>query len=144
MIRRLAIALVFLLGATVVSFAQGVQICYQGASGLNCQAVSASTPLPVTGGQGTTTYTPIAGSAQYNFTVASATPLTVPTGANFARVSCAGQTVDYTIDGTTPTSSVGFALTVGAYLYLQSNAAIKAWKGIQTASTATCDADYYQ
>ena len=104
---------------------------------------SSTNPVP-TGGGGGTANNPIVGTAQYGFAVTSATALTVPAGTTLAVVECGGQTVNYTWDGTVPTSTKGFPLTVGQYLYAQSLAAATALQIIQTASAATCNASYFK
>jgi hypothetical protein len=55
------------------------------------------------------TSTPV-GSHTSNGTLGSAVTLTKPAGANVIIIQCTGQNVRYTLDGTTPTTTVGFLL----------------------------------
>lgn len=54
------------------------------------------------------------GTHQTDTTISSATVLTLPSGANGVLLQCTGQNVRYTLDGTTPTSTVGFVLVANA------------------------------
>jgi hypothetical protein len=64
MIRNLLFVLFVLLIGCASADAAGVQICYQGATGLNCVPVSVANPLPVSfTGQYPTGSTPITGNS---------------------------------------------------------------------------------
>lgn len=54
-------------------------------------------------------YRPVGAHTQDN-TFSSAKAIAIPDGANGLLVQCATQNVRYTIDGTTPTATVGFLL----------------------------------
>lgn len=69
-------------------------------NGGNATPVAPATPLPV----GACTCTPVTPS-QNNVSIASATGLTVPTGATYAVVQAVGGPAYYTYDGSTPTAS---------------------------------------
>lgn len=56
----------------------------------------------------------LVGSHQTDTTVSSATVLALPSGANGVLLQCTGQNIRYTLDGTTPTASVGFVLVANA------------------------------
>lgn len=56
----------------------------------------------------------IIGSHTRNTSLSSAVAITLPAGANALLVQCTGQNVKYTLDGTTPTSSVGFVMVANA------------------------------
>lgn len=53
------------------------------------------------------------GAHTTNGTLSSAVTLTRPTGADVLIIQAFAQNVRYTLDGTTPTSTTGFQLTVG-------------------------------
>jgi hypothetical protein len=122
-------AIAAIIGGTVV--ARAIQTNYLGTvfiadSTTPTQQLKVNADGSLNVDSGGTSYSPIASSAQYGLTIATAKTLTVPSGATFATVQAVGQTVSYTTDGTTPTASTGQTLTAGQYLYLQSNASIVA------------------
>lgn len=53
------------------------------------------------------------GAHQNDTTISTATTLTRPTGGNRILFQALVQNIRYTLDGTTPTASVGFRLTAG-------------------------------
>ena len=53
----------------------------------------------------------IVGSHTQNGTISAATVLSVPATANGLLVQCTTKNIRYTLDGTTPTASIGFLLT---------------------------------
>lgn len=80
---------------------------------------------------------------QYGFSVNSAVFLTPPAGATYAVITCSATTA-YTLDGTTtPTSSVGQQLAVGAQLNLYGSSVITNAQLIATGGTGTCTAYYF-
>ena len=138
---RLGLTLIALLLSIAAASAQGVQICYQVAGQLNCQAVGSAFPLPVTGGApfGFTPLTP----SQNGVTVVSATALTVPTGATYAVVCVESQAVRWTWDGTTtPTASVGEPIPSGSCVAFSGASVLANLKFIQQTSAATIDVEY--
>lgn len=50
------------------------------------------------------------GSHTQNTSLSTAQTIAIPDGANALLVQCTGQNVRYTLDGTTPTATVGFVL----------------------------------
>lgn len=54
------------------------------------------------------------GAHSANAVIATATVLTKPAGATAIRIQTIGQAVRYTLDGTTPTATVGFQLAAAA------------------------------
>jgi hypothetical protein len=91
-------------------------------------------------------YIPMVATGQHNLATAAAVALTVPNGANYAVVQVKVATVNYTTDGTTPTTSLGMTLSVGSTLTLSGYPSILAFKAINAsaASGATIDVEYYQ
>ena len=85
-------------------------------------------------------YTPCSGT-QYGLSVASAASLTVPADAEFATVVAAGA-ARYTLDGTTPTASVGIPLSAGVPVEFRGRAMLKALKIFGT--TTTVDVAYFK
>lgn len=57
--------------------------------------------------------TPV-GSHGSDATISAATEIAVPAGANAMQLQATGQNVRYTVDGTTPSASVGFVLVADA------------------------------
>ncbi len=53
------------------------------------------------------------GSHTRNAALSSAVTLTKPSGAGLIILQCETQNVKFTLDGTTPTATVGFLLTAG-------------------------------
>lgn len=53
------------------------------------------------------------GAHTVNSSIGSATPISVPSGANALLVQATVQNIRYTIDGSTPTPSAGFTLKAG-------------------------------
>ena len=51
------------------------------------------------------------GSHTQTNSIASATEITIPSGATRVVMQCATQNVRYTLDGTTPTTTLGFLIT---------------------------------
>jgi len=142
-IRISGAALFALLLWTTLASAQGTQICFQAPSGINCQAVNALNPLPVAGSTGAPyAYTPLTPS-QNGLGVASATALTIPTGATYAVVCSETQGVRWTWDGTTtPTASVGTPLAAGQCAAFSGAGVLANLKFIQQTATATIDVEY--
>lgn len=87
---------------------------------------------------------PIAGASQYGVTIASATPLTVPSNATYAVVCVEGTGARFTVDGTTPTASVGMPLLQNQCVSLQTNTTLQRFQIIQQAASATFDVSYYR
>lgn len=82
---------------------------------------------------------------QSNVSIASATSLTAPSGATYAVVQVKVANALYTMDGSTsPTTSIGFPLSVGASLAVSGAAAIAAFKIIGSTSGATMDVEYFK
>lgn len=54
------------------------------------------------------------GTHQQDTTIATATVLTLPSGANGMLLQCTGTNVRYTLDGTAPTTTRGFVLVANA------------------------------
>lgn len=52
----------------------------------------------------------IVGAHTQDTTISSATVIALPAGANGLLIQATGQAIRYTLDGTTPTSSLGFVL----------------------------------
>jgi hypothetical protein len=87
-------------------------------------------------------YTPLSPS-QNGLTVASATALTIPTGATYAVVCIEGAAIRYTWDGTTtPTASVGSPIAAGSCAPFSGAAILANLKFIQVTATATIDVEY--
>lgn len=72
----------------------------------------------------------------------TAKALTVPAGTLLAIITPSGQSVRWRDDGTNPTSSAGYPLSVGAELQYDSTD-IASLKFIETAASATLDVCYY-
>jgi hypothetical protein len=88
--------------------------------------------------------TPVAGG-QYALSVGSGSPttLTVPTGATHAIVSVdsGGSDIRWTVDGTTPTATVGVVLSAGDAMLVDS---VAAFKMIGRTATATAQVAYFK
>jgi hypothetical protein len=103
------------------------------------------TSLQVTPGSGQTVfclpYLPL--GFQQLTSLASATGLSVPTGATAALITCEVASVRYRDDGTNPTAAVGMIMGPGAspLLYAGSLAAISF---IQVSAGAVLDVSYYK
>lgn len=148
--RKITLALFLLVAGIDLAAAQSVvRPCYE-VPGQPCQTVSTSTPLPVAVESGGSTpgagsqpynYTAVAGG-QYNLGVVTSTALTVPATALQAQVCAAGNSVNYTFDGTTVTASVGMPLTTGQCIQFSGATLLAALRFIQTAATATLNVSY--
>ena len=84
---------------------------------------------------------PLAGSGQYAVSIASATTLTIPTGAIIAEICVETAAARYTTTGTTPTSSTGIPVALGTCFQLAGLATLQAFKII--GSGATMDVEYF-
>lgn len=139
---KIAIGLAALLFASPVS-----AVTYHDSDGTAVQAF-----VPLGGCVGTTcggggagssspyAFTPLSPD-QHNLAITSATTLTIPTGALFAEICAKTASVNYTWDGaTTPTSSIGFTLAVGACVWLQGSTMLSNFKAIS--ATGTLDVGY--
>lgn len=109
--------------------------------------VFAATPVIDTGSDGITPsgpFTTPSGAEQHNVAITSATALpTVPPGTLYATVCAKTAAVNYTLDGlTTPTSSVGFTLALGACVGLAGPALIA--NSLWISATGTLDVGYYK
>jgi hypothetical protein len=87
-------------------------------------------------------YQPISTSSQYNLTVSAATFLTVPATARQCIVYVETANVRWTIDGTTPTSSVGHLLVSGQDVKFSGSAIMSNLQFFGVASTATLTVSY--
>lgn len=84
-------------------------------------------------------YRPIADSHTYNTSISSATDITIPSNADSIMISAKDNDVHYTLDGTTPTTSLGFKLIADSapiILPLTSGTVIKV---IETTASAAID-----
>lgn len=118
---------------------------------LLCGPAGAQTPVipganfTCSGSTATCFKPPIAGvplGFQQLSSLASATGLTVPAGAQEAFIVCTGQTVYWRDDGTPPTASIGIPLAVSTpFAYTGKLSAIQF---IQSAASAICNVSYYQ
>jgi hypothetical protein len=80
---------------------------------------------------------------QHNLSPATATGLTIPTGARFATVCASAATAKYTTDGaTTPTGSVGQPLPAGSCVSLSGPAVIANF--LVVSASGTLDVEYFQ
>lgn len=87
-------------------------------------------------------YTPLT-PGQYGLTIASATALTIPSGALQAVVCASGNNVNYTYDGTTtPTASVGLPLLTNQCVQFSGATVLANLKFIQQSATATLNVGY--
>lgn len=66
----------------------------------------------------------------------TAKTLTRPTGATCLRIQALAQAVRYTLDGTTPTASLGFKLAVGEETYIETPTSV-AVKVIEETASAS-------
>ena len=82
-----------------------------------------------------------AGGAQFGLVITSSTALTVPTYASYARICARTAAVDFTTDGTTPTSTVGTVLASGGCLGLPGTL-LSAFRAIS--ATGTLDVEYFK
>lgn len=83
-----------------------------------------------------------AGAGQYGLTVASATSLTVPAGAEIAEICVETAAVRYRDDGIAPTSSVGIPAASGACF--QYGGPLNKIQFITQTSGSTIDVSYYK
>lgn len=96
------------------------------------------------GGNTAGSFTPLS-PMQAGLAITSATSLTAPSGATYAVACAAGQSVNYTTDGTTtPTASVGMPLAQGQCLTLSGASVIANFKAIQQSATATLNVSYFK
>lgn len=141
------LVLIFMLIPTLASAYTQRNPCYgPSANSSSCIGVTTDTPLPVIGqgGVGPYSYTPLT-PMQSGLTVATATSLTVPSGATYAVVCARGQNVNYTTDGiTTPTISVGMQLLQNQCVNIVGATVIANFKAIQQSATATLDVSYFK
>lgn len=76
-------------------------------------------------------------------TISNATVITIPSGARYIRLQALTQNVRYTLDGTTPTTSVGFQLKAGdppISLWVETGVALTV---IQESATASLQYQFY-
>lgn len=103
---------------------------------------SASPPNAVPCSGGTQGVYNSAGAGQYNTTVATATALTVPSGAKLAEICVATADVRYRDDGTDPTSTVGMPVSAGTcFPYAGPLSAVKF---IAQSGSPTINVSYYK
>jgi hypothetical protein len=83
------------------------------------------------------------GSHTTDASVSAAETLTPPAGASFVRLETTTQAVRYTLDGTTPTASVGFLIAVGVPtdIYVGSGSTLKV---IQAAASASIQYQWFR
>lgn len=152
-----ALSALILCAFTSHAGAQGItRVCQQavGANGSNnCVDVSPLNPLSVTGG--TTgfapyAYTPLTG-AQYNQSATTATALTIPAGANYARICAVGGAFNFvdTAGSASPTTgaapNVGTPLASGSCIIEQGAAQMAAFSLInQVNATGAWVASYFK
>jgi hypothetical protein len=87
-------------------------------------------------------YTPLTPD-QHNLSIATSTPLTIPSGALQAVICAAGANVNYTYDGTTtPTATVGLPLLQNQCVQLSGSVVLSNFRAIQQAATATLNVGY--
>ncbi len=152
MIRIICISLLLLASIGDVAVAQGSSANIQCLTGGSPPWSNCSTTFPfpvqvITGGAAPGAgsqpynYTAVAG-AQYNLAITTSTALTAPPTALQAQVCASGNSVKYTYDGTTPTSSVGLPLAAGQCIQFSGPTLLAALRFIQTAATATLDVGY--
>ncbi len=135
--RRIAILLAAVLFPTTAGAQTQVVPVYVCGTAQTGQAIFCSAALA----------TPVSG-AQYALLPTAATALTVPATAKFAWVTVENNgtysaSVNYTDDGTTPTSSVGHNICAGCSLWLPL-ASLAVVRVIQTAASAAIDVSYYK
>jgi len=82
------------------------------------------------------TFTPF-GAHNSGLTISSATTITVPSGATQLMVQTLTQNVRFTLDGTAPTTSLGFQLKAGDPVLILPVSAGMNIKVIQEAATAS-------
>jgi len=98
-------------------------------------------PVYVTsGGQTPAQLTPL--GYQQITSLASATSLTVPTGATMAFIAIEGGEARYRDDGVAPTTSVGMPIYAGQSL--QYSGSLSALQLIQVSTTVTANVSYYK
>jgi hypothetical protein len=73
----------------------------------------------------------------------SVVQMTVPAGANGALVQVLSNTVRVTIDGTTPTASVGVAFADKDVFYLYGDGNLSSFKSIRESADATIQVIYF-
>jgi len=74
---------------------------------------------------------------------ATAVALTVPAGSVRAVIGVEDQPLRYTVDGTTPTSSLGFNAKADVVFELNGNTVLKAFKAIRTGGTSAVLSIHY-
>lgn len=83
------------------------------------------------------TFTPTVSGHNSGLTISSATTLTIPAGATQLMIQALTQNVRFTLDGTTPTASLGFQLAAGdppIILPISSTTVVKVIQETATAS----------
>lgn len=75
-------------------------------------AGTAASPYALSVGAGQLPLTPV-GAHTVNSSLSSAVTLTAPAGANALLIQALVQNVRFTLDGTTPTASIGFQMPAG-------------------------------
>jgi hypothetical protein len=145
--RSLGLGLLFAIVLSVSALAQStVRPCVTTGSGPSgCPPVSTTNPLPVVttpSGTEPSMLTP----GQHNVTIVTATALTIPAGATAANVCAKGTgSANYTLDGTTtPTATVGTALSAGACVPLAGTMVANFLAINSSGSTITLDSEYYK
>jgi len=84
-------------------------------------------------------FTPVGDHTQTN-SLASATTITIPSGATKIMMQTQTQSVRFTLDGTAPTTTKGFIIVANAVpLIVYLNAAKNTFKVIECATTAVFD-----
>lgn len=73
--------------------------------------------------------------------LSSAVGLTVPAGAQYARIQCTAQAVRWRDDGTSPTATVGMILPVNTDLWYSGN--LSAIEFIEASASAVLNVSYY-
>lgn len=112
-----------------------------GTFGTNCKGTGSPCHVPLGA-------TPMAAVSQYNLAVASATTLTVPSGANGAFVTAVNEgaftaNVNFTLDGSTPTSTIGHEIQAGSTVYF-ARPYLSVVQFIQTAASGAVTVTYVQ
>jgi hypothetical protein len=80
---------------------------------------------------------------QHNLTLASPTPLTIPSGARYANICVSSAAIKYTTDGSTrPTTTVGQPLAAGVCITLSGLEVLQNFRAISP--TATLDVEYFR
>jgi hypothetical protein len=83
------------------------------------------------------------GSHTGGTSISSATTLTIPNGARYVLVQALAQNVRYTLDGTTPTTTLGFQLKAGdppRSIWCETGVTLKF---IEEAATASLQYQFY-